>query len=348
MSRLLSLLLVGLLAFTFSACSRSGDPERTADEIEPETEGEGSEREAVFTAPDEAPVDPFTYANYNDVRVKHADLDLDVSFEDKVFSGTAELDLEYLNPETNALILDVNGLNIESVEAMTNGDWSAAEYTIGEEDPVKGSALSIDLPDRADKVRVTYATSPDAEGLQWLSPEQTAGKEHPFLFSQFQPLYARTMAPLQDTPAVRITYTAKISTPPELTAIMSASQDPDGERDGEYFFDMQQPIPAYLLAIAVGDFGFKAINDHIGVYAEDYILDAAAKEFEDTPGMEEAINKLYGEYRWGRYDMIVLPPSFPFGGMENPRLSFLTPTLIAGDKSLTNVVAHRTRSLMVR
>lgn len=308
---------------------------------EPAPSGEpGVEREAVFTAPKERPVDAFTYANYNEVRVSHVDLDLDLSFETRVIDAVAVIDLEYLNANVETLVLDANDLAITSVETRSEGDWLEAEYTLGPDDPMKGSALEIALTDGAGQVRIAYQTSPDAEGLQWLSREQTAGKTHPFLFSQFQPVLARTLVPLQDTPAVRFTYTARVTTPPELVAVMSASQDPDGTRDGEYSFEMPQPVPSYLMAIAAGDFAFKEINGHIGVYAEDYILADAAAEFEDTPEMEQAIDRLYGPYRWGRYDMIVLPPSFPFGGMENPRLTFLTPTLIAGDKSLTNVVAH--------
>jgi leukotriene-A4 hydrolase len=326
---------VSILALSFALAACSQEPGAATGPATPEQAAA-----PVYAAPTEQPVDPFTYANYRQIRVRHVDLDLDVLFDEKILDGVAVLDLVYVDGAATVLVLDANDLDIKSVEANANGAWSAAPYTLGPDDPVKGSALEIELPDAAKQVRITYRTSPEAEGLQWLAPEQTAGKAHPFLFSQFQPLYARTMAPLQDTPAVRITYSAKLSTPPELIAVMSAAQDPDGVRDGEYSFDMPQPIPAYLLALAVGDFGFKAINDHIGVYAEDYILDASAAEFEDTPKMEQAINDLYGPYKWGRYDMIVLPPSFPFGGMENPRLSFLTPTLIAGDKSLTNVVAH--------
>ena len=284
--------------------------------------------------------DKFTYANYDEVRLTHIDLNLDVNFDAKVLDGIATLDFERIKPDANTLVLDTKDLLIKSVRLFA-GDIPEAEseYTIDAADKVLGEALRITLSDKTDKILISYRTSPQAEGLQWLSPAQTAGKEKPYLFSQAQAINARTMAPLQDTPAVRMTYSATLRVPDGLRPLMSASQ---GEQDenGEYHFDMPQPIPSYLIAIAVGDIKFKAINDHIGVYAEDYILDASVDEFAETPLMEEANTRLYGPYRWGRYDLIVLPPSFPYGGMENPRLSFMTPTLIAGDKSLTNVVAH--------
>ncbi|NNE58168.1 MAG: M1 family metallopeptidase [Hellea sp.] len=292
------------------------------------------------TAKNTSNKDQFTYANYDKVRMNHLALDLDVDFDRKVLDGTATITFEKLDPSANELVLDTKDLKIKSVEILQNGSWMDAKYAQSDDDEVMGQSLTILLLDKADKVRIGYETGPEAEGLQWLSPAQTAGKKHPFLFSQAQAINARTMTPIQDTPAIRITYTANLRTPPELLALMSANQDPDTPRDGDYSFEMPQPIPPYLLAIAVGDIKFKPINDHIGVYAEAYILDKAAEEFSETPLMEEANEALYGPYRWGRYDMIVLPPSFPYGGMENPRLSFLTPTLVAGDKSLTNVVAH--------
>ena len=284
--------------------------------------------------------DKFTYANYDEVRVTHVDLNLDVNFDAKVLDGIATIDFERVKPDADTLVLDTKDLLIKSVRIFSGGSAEGVtDYTMDAADKVLGEALRIPLTDKTDQVLISYRTSPTAEGLQWLSPEQTAGKKHPFLFSQAQALNARTMAPLQDTPAVRMTYSATLRVPDGLLPLMSASQ---GAKDanGEYRFEMPQPIPSYLLAIAVGDIKFKPINDHIGVYAEEYILDAAAEEFSETPQMEEANTKLYGPYLWGRYDLIVLPPSFPYGGMENPRLSFLTPTLVAGDKSLTNVVAH--------
>ena len=284
--------------------------------------------------------DKFTYANYDEVRVTHLNLNLDVNFDSKVLDGIATIDFERIKPDADMLVLDTKDLLIKSVRIFADGmPEGVTDYTMDAADKVLGEALRIPLTDKTDQILISYRTSPEAEGLQWLSPEQTAGKTYPYLFSQAQALNARTMAPLQDTPAVRMTYSATLRVPDGMLPLMSASQGAKDE-NGEYRFEMPQPIPSYLLAIAVGDIKFKPINDHIGVYAEEYILDAAAEEFSETPQMEEANTKLYGPYRWGRYDLIVLPPSFPYGGMENPRLSFLTPTLVAGDKSLTNVVAH--------
>ncbi len=284
--------------------------------------------------------DKFTYANYDKVRMTHLSLNLDVNFEDKVLDGTATIDFKIIDDNAHTLHLDTKDLTIRSVQGLaSSGEWSAMDYTLSDEDEILGTRLEIPFSKGMNKVRIDYKTSPTAEGLQWLSPEQTAGKEKPYLFSQAQALNARTMTPVQDTPAVRITYDATLRVPDGLLPLMSAEQSKK-DKNGEYHFKMPQPIPSYLLAIAVGDIKFKAINDHIGVYAEQYILDASADEFSETPLMEASNAKLYGPYRWGRYDLIVLPPSFPFGGMENPRLSFMTPTLIAGDKSLTNVVAH--------
>ncbi|GHA87749.1 aminopeptidase [Algimonas arctica] len=289
--------------------------------------------ERFFTA------DQFTYANYQEVVVKHAALNLDVNFDRKVLDGDVTLRFERLNPDAQTLTLDTKDLLIKAVALETNDGWVPADYTLAAADPVLGSAMNIAIGTDANQLRITYETSPTAEGLQWLTPAQTAGKEKPYLFSQAQAINARTMLPVQDTPAVRMTYDASLRVPDGLLPLMSASQDGQ-DADGNWTFSMPQPIPSYLIAIAVGDIKFKAINDTIGVYAEDYILDASAEEFAETPMMEAANTALYGPYRWGRYDLIVLPPSFPFGGMENPRLSFMTPTLIAGDKSLTNVVAH--------
>ena len=200
--------------------------------------------------------------------------------------------------------------------------------------------MTIELPPGASEVVIRYETSPDALALQWLDPQQTAGKQYPFLYTQAQSIHARSFIPLQDTPGVRMTYEATVRTPPELRAVMSAGNDPGAELDGEFTFSMPQPIPPYLVALAVGDLGFKAMGERTGVYAEKEILESAAAEFADTEAMLETTEETFGAYRWDRYDLLIMPPAFPFGGMENPRLSFITPTVIAGDKSLVALIAH--------
>lgn len=283
--------------------------------------------------------DPFTYANYDAVRVTDLALDATVLFNEKTLDAVATLTVERVDPAATTLVLDANDLDIRRVEAGDGETFAPATYRLGPDDPVLGSKLTVDLPAGAKKVRIAYRTNPGAEALQWLAPEQTAGKKRPFMYSQNQSINARSMAPVQDTPAVRMTWSAIIRTPADLRAVMSAENDM-GPTDGEYAFRMPQPVPAYLLAIAAGDIAFKPLSETIGVYAEPSVVEAAAAEFADTPAMEKIASALYGPYRWGRYDLLILPPSFPFGGMENPRLSFMTPTLLAGDKSLTGVVAH--------
>ena len=284
--------------------------------------------------------DSHSYANPSAVRVKHVDLDWDVLFDQKVLKGTTTLTVERTS-QTEPLILDTRDLKIERVETSVNGlKYSPATFTVGTSDKILGAPLTIPLPARATRVRIHYSTSPGASGLQWLAPAQTAGKKDPFMFTQSQAIHARSWIPLQDTPAVRVTYNARVRTPRNLLAVMSAENDSRTPRDGDYRFRMRQPIPSYLIALAVGDLRFRSLGPRTGVYAEPQVIDRAASELSDTEKMVVATERLYGPYRWGRYDLLVLPPSFPFGGMENPRLTFATPTILAGDKSLVALVAH--------
>jgi leukotriene-A4 hydrolase len=283
--------------------------------------------------------DIHSFSNPQQIAVLHADLDLSVIFEQKSLQGTVVLSIERTDPKASALMLDTRELQIDETEAShDNKKWHEAQFHMGKSDKILGRALIIDLPRDARFVRIRYSTDPSASGLQWLSPEQTAGKQHPFVFSQSEPIAARSWIPLQDSPGVRMTYSAHIKTPKELTAVMSAEHDTASK--GDFRFHMNEPIPSYLIAIAVGDLAFQETGKRTGVYAEPSVVAKAAKEFEDTEKMIEAAERLFGPYRWGRYDLLVLPPSFPFGGMENPRLTFATPTILAGDKSLVSLVAH--------
>ena len=280
--------------------------------------------------------DYHSFSNPEQVKVTHVSLDLAVDFEHKVLRGTVALDYQKLDSSTKVLILDSRDLIINKVSS----DNQELAFTLKAADSFLGSALEISLPENGARIVIDYATSPQASGLQWLTPAQTAGGKHPFLFSQAQAIHARSFIPLQDSPQVRITYDAVIRTPKELLAVMSAANDPETERDGVYEFNMPQAVPSYLIALSVGDLHFRAMGERTGVYAESYILDAAATEFEDTESMLIGTEQVYGPYSWDRYDLLILPPSFPFGGMENPRLSFITPTVIAGDKSLVSLIAH--------
>jgi aminopeptidase N len=270
-------------------------------------------------------------------------LDLDVDFDKQVLRGEVTLDVKRIDPQASELVLDTRDLQIQSVRVAHAGhdDFKPTQFHL---DPAKGeigSALRIAMPQQADRVRIAYSTSPQASGLQWLRPEQTADKKGPFLYSQAQSIHARSMAPLQDTPWIRSTYTATLRVPAGLVAVMAAESDA-ANRKGlkEFRFRMPQPIPAYLLALAVGDLEFRAIGPRTGVWAEPSLVAAAAAEFADAERMMTTAEALYGPYRWGRYDILMLPPSFPYGGMENPRLTFMTPTVIVGDKSLVSVLPH--------
>jgi leukotriene-A4 hydrolase len=286
--------------------------------------------------------DYHSYSNPEQVRVRHVDLEWDVLFDQKILKGNAVLSIERVGSSKNVpLILDTRNLNITKAETSANAtNYSETKFTVGKADPILGAPLTIELPDNATRVRITYSTSPGASGLQWLEPSQTADKKHPFMFTQSQAIHARSWIPLQDTPQVRLTYTARVHTPRDLVAVMSAENDPRAPRDGDYSFKMTHPIPSYLIALAAGDIDFRPMGKRTGVYAERPVVEKAAAEFADTEKMVEATEKLYGPYRWERYDLLVLPPSFPFGGMENPRLTFATPTVLAGDKSLVSLVAH--------
>ena len=282
--------------------------------------------------------DPHSYARPDQVAVEHLALDLDVDFARKQLAGTATLRLVRNDQRAKTVILDTRDLTIKRVTLQPGG--AEAKYSLRPPQGTFGSALEILINPDTTAVAVEYASSPGAGALQWLEPAMTAGKKHPFLLSQSQAILARTWVPIQDSPSVRFTYDATIRVPKELLAVMSAENPQQKTADGVYRFKMPQPVPAYLLAIAVGDLEFRSFDQRSGVYAEPSVVDAAAKEFVDTPKMMTAAEELYGPYRWGRYDLLVLPPSFPYGGMENPRVTFLTPTVIAGDRSLVSLIAH--------
>lgn len=289
--------------------------------------------------------DIHSYANPELVQVRHLNLDLRVVFEQHTIQGTVILTIEQHGHDAKQLILDSRALQIDETEVSPDGvKYRESRFSPGETggkaEKILGAPLRIDIAPDTKFVKIRYSTDPTATALQWLAPEQTAGKQHPFLYTQSQAIHARSWIPLQDSPGIRVTFEAVVHAPAGLKAVMGAAQVPGSSNRNDYRFVMDQPIPSYLIALAVGDLAFQSTGPRTGVWAEPSIIAKAGAEFSDMETMLEAAEKLYGPYRWTRYDVLVLPPSFPFGGMENPRLTFATPTIIAGDKSLVSLVAH--------
>ncbi|MEV8371616.1 M1 family metallopeptidase [Kribbella sp. NPDC056861] len=282
--------------------------------------------------------DRHSYAEPALVRTTHLALEIDLDFTAKVLSGTATHTLAWSGPG-DRLVLDTRDLTVLAVEGADGDEWEPLEYSLSVPDDELGSALTI-RTSQNERVRVSYRTAPTATGLQWLEPAMTAGGMLPFMFSQSQAIHARSWVPVQDTPGVRFSYSAHVTAPPELMVLMSADNGTESRRTGSYDVVMPEPIPSYLLAIAAGDLVFEPIGERSGVWAEPEMAKRAATEFSDTEEMMRVTEALFGPYRWGRYDILVLPPSFPYGGMENPRMTFATPTVVIGDKSLVSVVAH--------
>ena len=336
--------LAAALVLAGAACSPSADRK-------PDAEQSGERMVAPVLLSEDAK-DDRTFARPAEARVTHVALDLTADFRGKRLGGTATLDLEAA-PNAREIVLDTKGLEIE---AVTDAAGRPLQWSLGQGDEDRGRPLVVQLAPStgagqapptagARQIRIAYRSAPDAEALQWLSPAQTAGKQHPFLFSQGQAILNRTWIPTQDSPGIRQTWEARIVVPEPLKVVMSGENlTPEGQAvagGGRAFtFRMDKPVAPYLIAIAAGDIAFQSLGPRTGVYAEPATVKRAAAELGDTEKMVEAAERLYGPYRWGRYDMIVLPPAFPYGGMENPMLTFLTPTFIAGDKSLVGLVAH--------
>lgn len=292
----------------------------------------------ILTTPEAK--DLLTYAEPQTARVTHVDLDLKADFASHVVSGRATLDI-LAAPAATRIVLDDKGLVIARI---TDAAGRALKWSVGAEDDYKGAPLTVEIGS-ARRIIITYRSKPDARALGWLPATLTAGRTHPYLFSQGQSINNRSWIPTQDSPGIRQSWSARITVPTPLVAVMSGERltpagVPAGKGWRRYSFRMDHNVPPYLIALAVGDLRFRAIDGRTGVFTEPAALDRTVAELSDTGRMVDAAEALYGKYRWGRYDVLVLPPSFPFGGMENPTLTFATPTIITGDKSNVDVIAH--------
>lgn len=279
--------------------------------------------------------DVHTLSNADSITAKHLALDLTVDFDKKELRGSATWDVKN-EKGAKELILDSRKLLVSKVLV----DGKEGSFYLGKTIPFLGEALHIPVPETVQKVQIFYQTAPGAEALQWLTAAQTESKVAPFLYTQSEAVQARSWFPAPDGPGIRFTYEARIAAPKGLLALMSAENPQTVSDSGVYNFRMEEPIPAYLVALAVGKLEFKAEGPRTGVYAEPTVIARAARELEDMEKLVTTAENLYGPYRWGRYDVLILPPGFPIGGMENPRLTFATPTILAGDKSLVNLISH--------
>ena len=316
---LLTVSTISVLLFMFSCCNSDALPEY-------ETNKQSQHNH-----------DFHSYANTSQVRTRHLHLDIEVDFNSKTISGIASHTLENMGFDT--VIFDIKALDIHKI-TLDSPNGEETYFKTGTHCNTLGQALYVHVKPSTKIVHIHYSTTENSEAIDWLSPNLTAGKEHPFLYTQGEAILTRSWIPLQDTPSNRITYSAQVKVPKELMAVMSATNPQEKNATGIYSFEMKQSIPSYLIALAVGDIEYRALGTNSGIYAEPVLIDKAVYEFADMPKMIETAENLYGPYKWERYDVLVLPPAFPFGGMENPRLTFATPTILAGDRSLISLIAH--------
>ncbi len=312
---------------------------------------------AAAAGPDLAPLQPgldyHSFANVEQFRVTHVALNLRADFTNKVLFGVVALEIKRLDPNATQLVLDTRDLDVRDVSekathvlgALSKSEttWVSRPFHVDKADPLLGSPLVIELPPgkkTTETIKIDYVTSPTAPALQWLTDKQTAGKHHPFMYTLSYPIGARSWIPLQDTPQVRAGYSAVIHTDDEVLAVMSAQNDPKVKRNGEYSFVMPDAVPSCLIALAIGDLRFRQTGPRTGVYAEKPLLDQAAKDFSDTDAMLKAAERLFGPYRFDRYDIVVMPPSFPILEEGNPHAPFVTPTAVTPDNSQEAVAAQ--------
>ncbi|KAL2162622.1 hypothetical protein VTH06DRAFT_6458 [Thermothelomyces fergusii] len=293
-----------------------------------------------------APVrDPNTLSNYDQWRTRHTTANFTVDFAEKRLRGSVILELEsQTDRASREIILDSSYVDVSTIKLNS----APSQWVIKDRTEPNGSPVHVAVPDGAAKgevvkLEIELATTDKCTALQWLTPAQTSNKKAPFMFSQCQAIHARSIFPCQDTPDVKSTYEFNIRSPHVVVAsgVPAPGATVDAGEDKIYKFEQKVPIPSYLFAVASGDIASAPIGRRSSVATGPNELKAAQWELHDD--MDKFLNaaeKIVFPYQWGEYNVLVLPPSFPYGGMENPIFTFATPTIISGDKQNIDVIAH--------
>ncbi|XP_076860558.1 aminopeptidase B isoform X2 [Brachyhypopomus gauderio] len=290
-------------------------------------------------------VDIATSSSFRQFKIDHFHLDLKVDFDNKRLEGKETLRLQCVEGPQSELRLDIHRtLNLEEVSFSRNDQECTKVDFLTQDFTSYGTTLVVKFPSHWNsedrfELHIKYAAF-DGPGMSWLGPEQTAEKR-PFLYTSGFPVLNWSVFSGFHTPMTKSRYSATVQVPDGFTAVMSATKWEHRKADNTFLFTMEQPIPSYLVALAVGDLASAEVGPRSRVWAEPCLLDSAKEEYDGV--IEEFLSvgeKLFGPYVWGRYDVLFMPPSFPFGGMENPCLTFVTPCLLAGDRSLADVIIH--------
>ncbi len=294
-----------------------------------------------FVGPLPTNLDDLSFSNPQDVLITHVDLSLKVNFTERRISGFASFNIDILNPKSQELILDTEKLNIQEVRRInTTGEAENAEYYLDAVDPIKGSALHIAIDSNTKQVQIRYTTSPDASGIIWTPAAETFGGKKPFMFTMGAPHHSRSWFPMQDTPQVRITFSAHVEVPFGIKAVMSGLNPHSNKDTGSYDFTFSKPIPAYLIAFAAGDLVYRSTGPRSGVFSEPDLIEIAARQFSDTEEMIQTAESIFGPYQWDDFNILVLPPSANAGGMENPSLIYFHSMYLDGTHANNYIVAH--------
>ena len=310
------------------------------------------------------PEDINTYSNFQEIIQKEVELDVSIDFDNKSMYGNIKTKYEIINKSLENIILDLHGPEILSV-FLINEDFEKVDldykiYDKNEDKEALGTPLVINLLSLKEKdnkeyenifnkkeimISIEFKTNENCNGIQYLTKEQTRTKEYPFMFTQCEAILCRTLFPIQDTPSVKSIYKVKTAISPPLTflfgGILKSHYYDSTSKKKINYYEQNIPIPSYLVAFVAGELEYAKISKRCGVWTEKGLSSLAAKEFIDAEKyIEIAENYLNHPYEWKVYNILVLPFSFPFGGMENPNLTFVTPALLAGDRSMSNVIGH--------